>query len=52
MKEKNKEKIKEVKQKKHFNPARGAVRIIALLLAIAMLLTASATLIYMLVYSI
>lgn len=54
---KRKEKIenknieKEVKQKRHFDPAKGAVRIIALLLVIMMLVAAGGTALFYLVFS-
>ena len=41
-----------VKTKKHFDPARGAVRIIALLLVIMMLVAACGTALFYLVFSI
>ena len=50
-KEENQNK-KEIKQKKHFDPAKGAVRIIALLLVIIMLGASCASAIFYLVYSI
>lgn len=43
---------KEVKEKKHFDPAKGAVRIIALLLVITMLIAACGTALFYLVFSI
>ena len=42
---------KEVKQKKHFDPAKGAIRIIALLLVIMMLVAACGTALFYLVFS-
>lgn len=43
---KESEDIKEVKKKRHFSPARGAVRIVALLLALLMTLATCGTLVY------
>ena len=48
----NKDKQNEVKTKKHFDPTRGTVRIIALLLAIMMIVAVGATALFYLVYSI
>ena len=52
---KRKEKIENNNQgevkKKHFDPARGAVRIIALLLVIMMLVAAGGTALFYLVFS-
>lgn len=44
MKKDNKE--QNMKKKRHFDPARGAVRIIALLLVVIMLLATCGTLVY------
>ena len=47
----NKKLNNEVKAKRHFDPARGAVRIIALLLVIMMVVAARGTAIFYLVFS-
>ena len=47
----NKNTQNEVKQKKHFDPARGAVRIIALLLVIMMVVAAGGTALFYLIFS-
>ena len=44
MKKDNKE--QNMKKKRHFDPARGAVRIIALLVVVTMLLATCGTLVY------
>ena len=46
-----KENKKEIKQKKHFDPAKGAIRIIALLLVIMMIAAACGTALFYLVFS-
>ena len=48
----NKDIKTEVKSKRHFDPARGAVRIIALLLVIMMVVAACGTALFYLVFSI
>ena len=49
---KNENKQNVEKQKRHFDPARGAVRIIALLLSIMMVVAVGATALFYLIYSI
>ena len=51
-KEIKKEKSKKIKAKKHFDPARGAVKIIALLLVIMMLLAACGSFLFYLIYTV
>lgn len=51
MEEKKEVKEKVVKKKRHFNPARGAAKIIALVLAIIMMLAACGTLVFYLLYT-
>ena len=48
---KTENKENEVKAKRHFDPAKGAVRIIALLLVIMMLIAAGGTALFYLVFS-
>ena len=50
-KEKIENKNSEVKVKRHFDPAKGAVRIIALLLVIMMVVAAGGTALFYLVFS-
>lgn len=49
---KNENKQNVEKPKRHFDPARGAVRIIALLLSIMMVVAVGATALFYLIYSI